>query len=70
MTNFVDDWEMSFAENQSSEFWMESSKEIPNLNIAPIGTASFFVIAVETWMEGLSVVRNYKKDIVDSGLEW
>jgi len=46
---------------------MESSKEIPNLNIAPIGTASFFAFWGNlVWMTKRS---ESKKDIVDSGLE-
>ncbi|WP_262691744.1 hypothetical protein [Epilithonimonas vandammei] len=40
-----------------------------NLNIAPMGTASFFVIAiVDKFNRLLHVVRNDKKEIVDSGL--
>jgi hypothetical protein len=39
-------------------------------SIAPIGTASFFVIAMSEWFNRLlHFVRNDKKDIVDSGIK-
>ena len=45
----------------------KNSKEKTILNIALMGTASFFVIAiVEIFNVLLQVVRNDKKDIVDS----
>jgi hypothetical protein len=40
-----------------------------NLNLAPIGTASFFFFDIETSIWTANVVKK-EKDIVDSGLEW
>ena len=48
----------------------KNSKEKTILNIALMGTASFFVIAiVEMFYRLLQVVRNDKKDTVDSRLQ-
>ena len=48
----------------------KNSKEKTILNLALMGTASFFVIAiVEMFYRLLQVVRNDKKDIVDSRLQ-
>ena len=44
-------------------------KEWRNLNIAPMGTASFFVVAEKCLIGVAQVFRNHKKDIVDSGWE-
>jgi len=49
--------------NESAE------KKLQNLNIAPMGTASFFGIAQKLSKVLLPAIRNDKKDIVDSGLE-
>ena len=42
---------------------------VENLNLAPIGAASFFFFGIETSIWIANVVKK-EKDIADSGLEW